>query len=110
MKASERTFEEGEFVSVLRPRKKNKLLNEWQRPFIISEQLTPVTYKIDMGTTEKRQSFLFKWYEEVVFTCTSCFVVPRELIRLPFPRFGKVEQRHTYTLASPARTAGSPQE
>ena len=40
---------------VFQPCKKNKVLNEWQGPFIISEQLTPVTYKIDMGTTGKRQ-------------------------------------------------------
>ena len=42
-KAVDKSFKEGDFVLVFRPRKQNKLLNEWQGPYSIIEILTPVT-------------------------------------------------------------------
>ena len=39
-----RKFEVGDFVLVFIPTKKNKLLNEWQDPFIIMKKVTEVTY------------------------------------------------------------------
>ena len=39
---------------VFRPRKTNKLLNEWQGLFIIAKKLTPVTPEINTDTMGKR--------------------------------------------------------
>ncbi len=52
-KTTERKFTVGDYVLVFRPRKTNKLLNEWQGPFIIMEQITEVTYQVDMGRKVK---------------------------------------------------------
>ena len=49
----DRLFNVGEFVLVFRPWKTNKLHNEWQRPFIITEKITDVTYKVDLGSKRK---------------------------------------------------------
>ena len=48
-RAVDRVFYVGEFVLVFRLRKTNKLHNEWQGPFIITEKITDVTYKVDLG-------------------------------------------------------------
>ena len=53
-RAVDRVFNVGEFVLVFRPRKTNKLHNEWQGPFIITEKITDVTYKVDLGLERKR--------------------------------------------------------
>ena len=53
-RAVDRVFHIGEFVLVFRSRKTNKLPNERQGPFIISEKITDVTYKIDLGSERKR--------------------------------------------------------
>ena len=50
----DRLFNVGEFVLVFRPWKTNKLHNEWQGPFIITEKITDVTYKVDLGSKRKR--------------------------------------------------------
>ena len=47
-------FNVGEFVLVFCPQKTNKLHNEWQGPFIITEKITDVTYKVDLGSERKR--------------------------------------------------------
>ena len=49
----ERKFEEGDFVLVFKPTEKNKLLNEWQGPFIVTKQITEVTYQADTGASGK---------------------------------------------------------
>ena len=48
-KAVERVFNVGDFVW-----KSNKLISEWQGPFIITQKLTEVTYKVDTGTARKQ--------------------------------------------------------
>ena len=52
-KAQSRNFEVGDFELVSRPRKANKLLNEWQGPFIITQKVTEVTYQVDTGSGSK---------------------------------------------------------
>ena len=52
-KVVERKFEVGDFVLVFRPTQKNKLLNEWQGPFIVTKQITEVTYQVDTGASGK---------------------------------------------------------
>ena len=47
-------FNVEEFVLVFRPWKTNKLHNEWQGPFIITEKIMDVTYKVDLGLERKR--------------------------------------------------------
>ena len=47
----ERKFEEGDFVPVFKPTEKNKLLNEWQGQFIVTKQITEVTYQVDTGAS-----------------------------------------------------------
>ena len=39
----------GDFALVFRPTLKNKLLNQWQGPYPITEIVTPVTYQVDVG-------------------------------------------------------------
>ena len=39
----------GDFALVLRQTLKNKLLNQWQGPYPITEIVTPVTYLVDVG-------------------------------------------------------------
>ena len=48
-KATERKFGVGDFVLVFRPTEQNKLQNEWHSPFIITKQITEVTYQVDTG-------------------------------------------------------------
>ena len=48
-KVRECSFELGSFVLVFRPTLKNKLLNQWQEPYSITEVVTPVTYWVDVG-------------------------------------------------------------
>ena len=50
-KAMERKFSVGDFVLVFRPKKQNTLQNEWQGPFIITKQITEITYQVDSGKT-----------------------------------------------------------
>ena len=52
-KTTERKFTFGDYILVFRPRKTDKLLNEWQGPFIITEQITEVTYRVDTGRKVK---------------------------------------------------------
>ena len=52
-KVVERKFEVGDFVLVFRPTQKNKLLKEWQGPFIVTKQITMVTYQVDTGASGK---------------------------------------------------------
>ena len=52
-KAQSRNFEVGDFVLVFRPRKANKLLEEWQGPFIITQKVSEVTYQVDTGSGSK---------------------------------------------------------
>ena len=53
-RAVDRVFHVGEFVLVFHPRKTNKLHNKWQWPFIITEKITDVTYKVDLGSERKK--------------------------------------------------------
>ena len=52
-KNTERKITVGDYVLVFRPRKTDKLLNEWQGPFIVTEQITKVTYRVNMGRKVK---------------------------------------------------------
>ena len=52
--AKDRVFAVGDFVLVFRPGKQDKLQNQWQGSFPITEKVTDVTYKIDLGTKIKR--------------------------------------------------------
>ncbi len=52
-KVVERKFEVGDFILVFRPTQKNKLLKEWQGPFIVTKQITEVTYQVDTGASGK---------------------------------------------------------
>ena len=52
-KTTERKFTVGDYVPVFLPRKTDKLLNEWQGPFIVTEQITEVTYRVDTGRKVK---------------------------------------------------------
>ena len=52
-KNTERKFTVGDYVLVFRPRKTDKLLNEWQGPFIITEQITEVMYRVETGRKVK---------------------------------------------------------
>ena len=62
----DRSFEEGDFVLVFRPRKQNKLVNEWQGPYPITEIVNPVTYRVDMGEKKKPKAYhvncIRKWH------------------------------------------------
>ena len=53
-KVVERKIEVGDFVLVFRPTQKNKLLNEWQGPFLVTKQNTEVTYQVDTGASRNR--------------------------------------------------------
>ena len=53
-KAVESVFNVEDFVLVFRPRKLNKLMSEWKGPFIITRNVTEVTYKVDTGTAGKQ--------------------------------------------------------
>ena len=46
--ARECTFEVGSFALVFRPTLMNKLLNQWQGPYPITEVVTPVIYRVDV--------------------------------------------------------------
>ena len=46
--ARECSFEVGSFVLVFRPTLMNKLLNQWQGPYPITEVVTPVTNRVDV--------------------------------------------------------------
>ena len=50
---------------MFRPTKKNKLLNEWQGPFIITKKITEITYQVDTGTSGKR----FKTFHTNAMKC-----------------------------------------
>ena len=49
-----RTFSMGDFVLVFRPTQHDKLSNQWQGPFPITKEVTPVTYQVDLGARVKR--------------------------------------------------------
>ena len=67
-KVVERKFEVGDFVLVFRPTQKNKLLNEWQGPFIVTKQITEVTYQVDTGASGKRHK---TFHVNAMKSCTS---------------------------------------
>lgn len=52
-KAKERTFEPGDQVLVLMPMASGKLSAQWQGPYSIVQQVSPVTYTIDMYDRRK---------------------------------------------------------
>ena len=52
--AKDRVFAVGDFVLVFRPGKQDTLQNQWQVSFPITEKVTDVTYKVDLGTKIKR--------------------------------------------------------
>ena len=49
LKTKDQTFAVGDFALVFRLTVKNKLLNQWQRPYPITETITPVNYRVDVG-------------------------------------------------------------
>ena len=49
LKTKDQTFAMGDFALVFRPTLKNKLLNQWQGPYPITEIVTLVTYQVDVG-------------------------------------------------------------
>ena len=48
-KAKQRNFSKGDFVLVLLPTDKNKLLMQWKGPFEIDSQIGANNYKVAMG-------------------------------------------------------------
>ena len=60
--AREHSFEVGSFVLLFRPTLMNKLLNQIQGPYPITEVVTPVTYRVPC-----------KLHEEVELHLSSCF-------------------------------------
>ncbi|XP_060592414.1 uncharacterized protein LOC132747116 [Ruditapes philippinarum] len=48
-KARDRTFKKGSKVLVLIPTKRNKLLLQWKGPFVVSEVVNKLDYRIDIG-------------------------------------------------------------
>ena len=56
--ARERTFQAGDQVLVLLPSTTNKLLAQWQGPYPVIRQITPVTYEVDMFDDKKRKRTL----------------------------------------------------
>ena len=52
-KTTERKFIVGDNVLVFWPRKTDKLLNKWHSPFIVTQQITEVTYRVDMARKVK---------------------------------------------------------
>ncbi len=52
-KTTERKFTFGNYVLVFQPRKTDKLMNEWQCPFIFTEQITKVTFRVNTGRKVK---------------------------------------------------------
>ena len=77
--ARSRTFEMGEQVLVLLPTRSQKLLAQWQGPYVIHREVGPVNYEVDM--TDKRKkirlfhvNMLRKWHppvSEMVLMATS---------------------------------------
>ena len=53
-KAVPRQFEVGDYVLVFRPRKENKLCNEWRGPVIVTNKITDVTYEVELDHGQKR--------------------------------------------------------
>ena len=53
-KAREHNFEVGSFILVFISTLKNKPLNQWQGPYPITEVVTPVTYRVDVGENNSK--------------------------------------------------------
>ena len=53
-KAVPRQFEVGDYVLIFRPRKENKLCNEWRDPVIVTNKITDVTYEVELDCGQKR--------------------------------------------------------
>ncbi|XP_060580696.1 uncharacterized protein LOC132737428 [Ruditapes philippinarum] len=51
-KARDRTFKKGSKVLVLIPTKRNKLLLQWKGPFVVSEVVNKLDYRIDIGNNK----------------------------------------------------------
>lgn len=65
-KSRTRNLEVGQKVLVLLPTHTSKLLASWKGPYVITDKISPVDYKIKMkGTTEKvfHINMLKLWYE-----------------------------------------------
>ena len=56
--ARERAFKAGDHVLVLLPTSTNKLLAQWQGPYQVIKQISPVTYAVDMADKKKRRRVL----------------------------------------------------
>ena len=68
--ATDRSFEDGDQVLVLMPEIASKLTSQWQGPYSIIEQVSPVTYAVDMPDHRKRRrvvhiNMLKKWRSPV---------------------------------------------
>ena len=65
--ARARSFTVGEQVLVLLPARKNKLLAEWQGPYVITKKITDVTYEVCMSDRKKKRrifhiNMLAQWH------------------------------------------------
>lgn len=74
--ATERNLGVGEQVSVFLPNESNKLLTDWQGPYVITKQITPCTCEVDVHDRKKRKrvfhiNSLKKWHspEAAVLLC-----------------------------------------
>ena len=59
----DRVFNVGDFVLVFHSWKTDKLNNEWQGPFIITKNITDVTYKVDLGLERKKYRKFISMHE-----------------------------------------------
>ncbi|KAL5475858.1 hypothetical protein EMCRGX_G025729, partial [Ephydatia muelleri] len=68
-KSRERALNEGDKVLVLLPTSNDKLLAQWQGPYVVRRKVNDVNYKIDLGSRKRKRFRLFhinmlrRWYE-----------------------------------------------
>ena len=68
-KSRERALNEGDKVLVLLPTSNDKLLAQWQGPYVVRRKVNDVNYEIDLGSRKRKRFRLFhinmlrRWYE-----------------------------------------------
>ena len=67
------TFKPGDKVLLLLPIATNKLMAQWQGPYSVIRQVSPVTYEIDVSNKRKKRKIvhmnMLKRWNEPVETC-----------------------------------------
>lgn len=99
--ARETTLEPGERVLVLLPTSSNKLLAQWQGPYMVEKRISNVTYQVDMRNKKKRHrvfhiNMLRQWQEPP--TDSSCWVEDTEEAEDKIPVWEKGEARLQWNL------------